>query len=373
MNLRIAANWDQKLLDNINGLPVKSMFGILPSDLVGGGRPTAALSKVKKEDAENYIKEIRSRGISFNYLMNAACLDNMEFTKEWNNNFIMHLEWLNSIGVDSLTIATPYLIQVVKKRYPGMKVCTSIFARINTVERAKYFEKIGADDIVIDPNINRELALIKKMRKALKTEMTVLVNGHCLYQCPYSFYHAEQLAHSSQSGHPSKGYYIEYCWYSCMKTRLENPLELIKAIWVRPEDLSRYEELGVENFKIGDRTASTEYILKTVKAYSNRRLDGNLMELFNIPTPMIKFVLAKYMKPGFNPALPYIDNRALDGFLEFFEKKSCSLSDCDECRYCDRLAAKAIKITPEVMETAVCFKKALEDVISGKTISEGSF
>lgn len=373
MKLRIAVNWDRKLLDNISGLPVKSMFGILPSDIVGGGRPTAALGKVKKEDAEKYIKEVRRLGISFNYLMNAACLDNMEFTKEWNKNFIEHLEWLNSIGVDCLTIATPYLIQVVKKRYPDMKISTSIFARINTVERAKHFEKIGADDIVIDPNINRELALIKKMRKAITTEMTVLVNGHCLYQCPYSFYHAEQLAHSSQIGHPSKGYYIEYCWYSCMKARLENPIELIRSIWIRPEDLSRYEDLGIENFKIGDRTASSEYILKTVKAYSNRRLEGNLMELFNIPMHVIKFTLAKYTRPGFNPALPYIDNRTLDGFLDFFETKSCSQSNCNECRYCDKLSKKAVKITPEVLETAVYFEKVLEDVISGKTISEGQF
>ncbi len=373
MNLRIAVNWDEKLLDNIGDLPVKSMFGILPGDIVGGGRPTAALARITKDDAEKYIKKVRSQGISFNYLMNAACLDNREFTKEWNNQFSEHIQWLDSIGVDQLTVSIPYLIQKVKKQYPHIKISTSIFDRINTVERAKYFEKLGADDIVIDPNCNRELSLIKKIRKSVKTEMTIYVNGHCLYQCPYSFYHAENLAHSSQSWHTSKGYYVEYCWLSCMKTRLENPAELIRSIWVRPEDLSRYEELGVNNFKVGDRTASTEYILKTARAYADRRLEGNLMQLFNIPLPMIKYTLTKYMKPGFNPSLPRIDNRMLDGFLDFFEKKSCSQSICEDCRYCDRISEKALSVNPEVKETADYFAEALDEVISGKAINEGPF
>lgn len=364
MNLRLAFNWDKKLLDNLDSLPVKSLFGILPSDVVGGGRPTAALRNTTKEDAELLIKKIRERGISFNYLMNAVCLDNKEYTKEWISEFIVHLDWLESCGVDSLTISVPYLIQFVKKQYPGFKICTSIFDRINTVERAKYFEELGIDDIVIDPNINRELSLIRKIRKSLKTELTMYVNGHCLYQCPYAFYHAELLAHSSQSWHPSKGFYTEYCWYSCMKKRLEDPAKFIRSIWVRPEDLWMYEDLGIDNFKVGDRTAQTSYILKTVRAYAERRLDGNLMDLFNIPIPLIKYTIGQYMKPNFNPELPYIDNRALDGFLDFFKEKSCSQSDCNECRYCDKIAEKAVTSSPASLETASYFDKAIQEVIS---------
>ncbi|HKK43253.1 MAG TPA: U32 family peptidase, partial [Bacteroidales bacterium] len=167
MNLRLAFNWDKNLLDNIKELPVKSMFGIMPSDIVGGGRPTAALRNISKDDATDLIREIRSKGISFNYLLNAVCLDNKEFTKEWTEELVKHLDWLVSCGVDALTVSIPYLIQFIKKNYPDFRISTSIFDRISTVERARYFEDLGADDIVLDPNINRELKLIGKMRKAL--------------------------------------------------------------------------------------------------------------------------------------------------------------------------------------------------------------
>ena len=364
MNLRLAFNWDEKLLDNIGDLPVKSMFGILPSDVVGGGRPTAALRKISKDDATTLIKDIRKRGISFNYLLNAVCLDNKEYTREWTAELVKHLEWLVSCGVDSLTVSIPYLIQFIKKHYPDFKISTSIFDRISTVERARYFEDLGVDDVVLDPNINRELKLIGKMRKALNTEMTMYVNGHCLYQCPFAFYHAEQLAHSSQSWHPSGGYYTEYCWYNCMKSRLEDPGKFIRSIWVRPEDLEIYEDLGINNFKVGDRTARTEYIVNTAKAYAIRRLEGNLTDLFNIPVPMIQYTIGQYMEPDFKPELPYIDNRALDGFLEFFRNKSCAQSDCDECRYCDRIAEKAVTNTASGKTTATYFKKAIDDIFN---------
>ncbi len=364
MNLRLAFNWDKNLLDNIEGLPVKSMFGIMPSDIVGGGRPTAALRNISKDEATDLIKQIRSKGISFNYLLNAVCLDNKEFTKEWTDELVKHLNWLVSCGVDALTVSIPYLIQFIKKNYPDFRISTSIFDRISTVERARYFEDLGADDIVLDPNINRELKLIGKMRKALDAEMTIYVNGHCLYQCPFAFYHAEQLAHSSQSWHPSGGYYTEYCWYSCMKNRLEDPVKLIKSIWVRPEDLKTYEDLGINNFKVGDRTARSEYILNTARAYAAGILEGNLMNLFNIPVPMIQYTIGQYMEPGFTPELPYIDNRALDGFLDFFRNKSCAQSDCNECHYCDRIAEKVVKNTAPGKTTAAYFEKAIDDIFT---------
>lgn len=97
------------------------------------------------------------------------------------------------------------------------------------------------------------------------------------------------------------------------------------------------------------------------------------MQLFNIPLPMIKYTLGNYMKPESAPALPTIDNRMLDGFLEFFEKKSCAQSSCEDCKYCERIAGKVVSINAEVKETADCFAKALDDVISGKAIMEGPF
>jgi len=46
-----------------------------------------------------------------------------------------------------------------------------------------------------------------------------------------------------------------------------------------PEDLHYYEKLGYETFKIVERNTPTQILLERVKAYSERRYDGNLLDL----------------------------------------------------------------------------------------------
>ena len=41
----------------------------------------------------------------------------------------------------------------------------------------------------------------------------------------------------------------------------------------------------------------------------------------------------------------YVDNRKLDGFIEYFAKNGgCRKKDCDECKYCHEFAHRAIKV-----------------------------
>lgn len=40
----------------------------------------------------------------------------------------------------------------------------------------------------------------------------------------------------------------------------------------------------------------------------------------------------------------YVDNRALDGFIDRFLEQGCRGLDCEACRYCHRWAARAVRI-----------------------------
>jgi hypothetical protein len=107
-------------------------------------------------------------------------------------------------------------------------------------------------------------------------------------------------------------------------------VELLKASWIRPEDLSRYEKLGFSNFKVAGREKGAEWILRAVAAYSDRKYEGLLNDLiigFDGMEPFGKFPVA-------------LDNSRLNGFIDFFQKKDCR-QGCDHCPHCEEWLARA--------------------------------
>lgn len=122
-----------------------------------------------------------------------------------------------------------------------------------------------------------------------------------------------------------------------------------------------YEELGYHSFKLTERLKKTDKICKMVCAYAAERWDGNLAEILNVKMSQEDFIMPdfSYMdKPEFVDVEKFtglfsllfvnqvnIDNKLLDGFLDYFLKKDfdCQQQDCSECGYCSRIAKKAVK------------------------------
>ncbi len=48
-------------------------------------------------------------------------------------------------------------------------------------------------------------------------------------------------------------------------------------------------------------------------------------------------------------AIPYIENRSLDGFLKYYKDGNC-LDNCTKCKYCGKIAKKSIRIDKEASE-----------------------
>ena len=49
------------------------------------------------------------RGIQFNYLLNAMCMGNAEYTREGQRALRKTLDWLSEIKVDSITVGQIHL------------------------------------------------------------------------------------------------------------------------------------------------------------------------------------------------------------------------------------------------------------------------
>jgi hypothetical protein len=193
------------------------------------------------------------------------------------------------------------------------------------------------------------------------------------------------LAHASQKGHASKGFLVDWCFLKCTSMKLDDPIHYIRADWIRPEDLHEYERIGYENFKIVERNAPTDLLLARVKAYSDRRYEGNLLDLVqpyghggkwrkneNVrqtarwrlkhllrpwklgisPALRLKQLAeARGFIPGGGPDEPvYVNNRELDGFIQRFTKTGCRDVSCDTCGHCRKYADRAVTIDPAFRE-----------------------
>ncbi|MBI4513951.1 MAG: U32 family peptidase, partial [Gemmatimonadetes bacterium] len=355
---------------------VFELYGKLPSDVVGGGRATFMLAPTSRRALERHVSACRQAGLGFNYLLNAACLDNLEYTRGGQRRIRRLLDWLNDIGVSAVTVANPFLLRLIKAGYPKFEVRVSVFAAVNDVRRARYWEDLGADRITLDSlQINREFDLLRKIREAVRCRLELLASNSCIQSCPLQPYHPNLLSHASQRGHRTRGFAIDWCLVWCSYMKIRDPVNYLRADWVRPEDIEHYEALGYDEFKLTERNAPTEILVLRARAYHERRYNGNLLDLvqpYGFPVAGgkaqrrgLRWVASHFLRTGtvrwrklpllyrlaqrrgllgYAGTPVYIDNRALDGFIQRFLTQGCRERDCETCRYCHAWAEKAVCI-----------------------------
>ena len=402
MQLSVATNFDDALIEGIKDYPVAELYGKLSADAVGGGRASFMLPKVGRRRVKAHVEEAHRAGIKFNYLLNAACLNNMEYTRKGQRAIRRLLDWISGIGVDAVTVSIPFLLETIKSDYPHLWVKVGVFAQVDSLRKARAWEAMGADAIVLDSlTVNREFATLRAIREGTRSELVLLANNNCLESCHISQYHMQTLSHGSQSGHATRGFMVDYCYLHCARAKLSAPVNYIRSDWIRPEDLHHYEAIGYRTFKVVERNAPTEVLVRRVKAYAERSYDGNLLDLiqgYAYPTngkagaarkallwrahyllrPLtinlakllpLKRLLTKrsMLTPQEGPPPVYIDNKRLGGFMDRFLTEGCRDVDCESCRYCHRAAAEAV--TMELAHRRECLslhREVHQQLVSGE-------
>lgn len=387
MKLSVPFNGQDDLMLQLKRYPeVREVYGKLASDFIGGGKNSFQIPFISRCRFAYNVKQAHKYGLEFNYLLNSSCLDNAEWTMAGQNKIMRLIDWLVGLKIDAVTVATPYLLELVKKRFPALKIYVSDLAYINSIERAKYWENLGAKRITLfNVDVNRNFCLLKNIRKNVKCELKLILNVNCLSKCPYYLSHANLASHGSQSGHLLRGFVIDYCRISCRYQQIMNPVDFIRSTWIRPEDVSYYEEIGIDCFKIIDRGMTTQTIVDIIKAYAKRSYDGNLLDLFPDPSRSIMFLkknlfskIKYFLRPftvnvfklrkfaGLVTNAIYIDNRKLDGFLEKIKDLDCDKLSCEECGYCYGIAKKAVRINEGQSKIIKeMYKGCLETTVSG--------
>jgi len=375
----VATNWDFKLIEELVKYPVVDLYGVADHSIVGGGRPSFLLPKISEGKIAEYIQKVHENNMEFSYLLNAPCMNNLEYDPHYHKELLKYIQWISDIGADNVIVTTPFLVQLIKEQFPKLNIRLSTIAHVNSVNRAKFYETLGVNEITPDVMINRDFKTLEQMNKTVNCKIVLLLTDGCLYQCPFRYYHYNILGHASQTHQEFERNYIDTCILNCSVIKFSNPTEVVKARWVRPEDLTHYKAIGIDHFKIAGRRMSIEWIIRSVKAFSEEKYDGNLIDIiqgFSMSfgglekkDPNIK--LTETIGEEFKSKM-IIDNIKLDGFLEFFKKQNC-IAMCNNCNYCEEWANKAVFVNKEESARYVeSLKRYINDIITSREFGVAS-
>lgn len=293
----------EKILDSS-----EELYSVYTGGLAGkiaGGRPDYlnALDVLEKNG-----KLAHARGVKYEIALNAPCGLESKENKPWWEDIISYLKELEACGVDYIIASHPFIMQAVKEN-TGMQVVASTICEVTTARSAMYYESIGADVIIPSMNANYDMESLERMRDSLQhASLRIMVNEHCLGDCPWRRFHHNHYAHHNEE--------FEY-HVNCKSLFYKNPYLMLTNNYIRPEDIHRYEKITNE-FKIAGRLKPIDELVKIIQAYSKEEFSGNSVELTDSG-------LANH----FN-----IPNEQLQGL---FDKKIHCNKICKDCGYCIRL------------------------------------
>jgi collagenase-like PrtC family protease len=349
--INIATNWDPDLIPGLAALNrvhhdrrVAEVFGSHQLTPTGTARPRERLPAIDDDFISQYVGQCHFHEIRFNYLLNGLVPAQTSIDQIWLHELSRHLERLQVIGIDLLTVANANVIRWIRQHFPSFSIKASLLAQVDSVEKAKIFEDTGVETIVLDPfRANRDFATLRAIRKAVRCQLELYSNVSCLAGCPVSRQHyglfSQSSAMDTKTPRPvSPDPYLGFC----SLVYLQNPVELLKSPFIRPDDIGEYAALGIDRFKLSDRSESTEYLLTTAKAYLGGFYTGDLFSL--VFRDGSKF--SGGMHPEDRPVdrhNPFaIDNQALQR-LHFFEAVSTLSGDALD-RFYEHAAAVAMRV-----------------------------
>lgn len=313
-------------------MPITDVYGTLNPSIFGSGRITGVLRQINFDSLNKYVDACNRNDVSFNYALNFLCSSNMEYTEKGKKEIIKFLQKLSSIGVKRFTVVLPSVIELLRASVPDAKISVSVISNVDSLSRLKVFlSSKNVERIMLPESMNRKVGRLEKLirqGKEVGVEFGTIVNGICLIDCPFREFHYSVNSHSV-AGTNFKP--VDYYGSRCAVIKLENPAEVLKMPWIRPEDIKRYVDFGITIFKVAGREMHKADFLKVVDIYNKGSYDGNLWEF-----------LRCFSTPPHNEPLNYskmfdLQNKSLGQFTQrFFESKSfCTTKDCETCNYCN--------------------------------------
>ncbi|TXT67425.1 MAG: hypothetical protein BAJALOKI1v1_100038 [Promethearchaeota archaeon] len=302
MKFIIEGNYDRKLISTIveKNLPVSHIIIHAPHNPIGNGSIFLPEKLPSRQEFESYTTFIEDKGLTPIFGIDSSCQGNLEAYIDHFEASLQYIEDMIELGYENALVSSPNILAFIDKNFPDLNIFLSYAQFTTSTNRAKIYFHMGADSIILHPDILRYsyamknlVKLQEKFPKIKDTNYILPLNLGCNWSCIYWFDHHNLQSHrtidspvSSNEGEISdveNGF--DFPLLSCWKKRLENPDQLLKAGWISPFNIETYERMGYDTFLLFTYGFSTEKAVNVIEAYMNKTFKGNFTDLLNIPRP----------------------------------------------------------------------------------------
>lgn len=280
-------------------------------------------------EMEQELAELRRLGMRLNLLFNANCYGGRALSEHLEREVASVVDHLAEVcgGVDGVTTTSLAVANTMKTHYPDIRVRASVNMKIGTVDAMEYVAHLF-DEYCVQRDFNRDLDHLKELRAwadGAGKALSILVNSGCLAHCSGQTFHDNLVAHEQEIDETKNvGGWSPILCRQVMRNRRNWP-NLLRATWVRPEDLHHYDGL-IDLAKLATRMHDRPRLV--IAAYANRRFHGNLLNLLE-PSH------AEAVAPA------WIDNDAFPP--DWFERTAACGRRCGPCPWCAEVLMKVLR------------------------------
>jgi collagenase-like PrtC family protease len=297
----VAFNGDVSFADKLGGCAdsVYELFGTDGTVASGRGVP-----RVEESQFSELIAKLADMGIGFNFLFSCpaeAYVGNKEFFEYSKRK----LDWLREIGVKTVTFLNPMVPRMLLQDKTAFELATTLSAQIHSADQVKAYEDYGFQRILIAEECTHRVRSIKEIvSTAGGIPCELHVNNACVKTCIFRTEHLHGDLNFIRNAFYCPGY--------------TSKQSLFNYVIVRPQDVIRYESLGVKYFKLGERQCSSEINLRALQRYIDFTDDNDFREYSGL-----------YYIRNFDKR---ISDKEFDAFFDFIFNH-CR-SDCSQCSFC---------------------------------------
>lgn len=143
-NFKIDEIEKYKLFESLHkGNFIEEVYGSINcGSPIGSGRGVLLNENYGLQNLKEYIAELHKNQIKFNYTINASCIGDVEMNNEGISLIIEFIELLLEQQVDKLTISSPFLIELIGKKFPEVIITASSIMNINSLKKAKWIRNL---------------------------------------------------------------------------------------------------------------------------------------------------------------------------------------------------------------------------------------